>query len=197
MDQLTLHITRPAIGLLQGLALLELYRAAELQSWPASDPQIFVPLVIAALFVPLIAISGLGNMRPATLIGWLIAATILCLGLAFYDIVRDPTDMTRISDAFPAGAPRNMASFPFWPGLAAMLFIAHALVLASATRIAASSLDTIPTSRRRGNTAIQGIPAALFVGVFWAILFLGAGLFALIKITALSELIKHDFSDSR
>jgi len=71
MDQRVLQAARPAIGLLQGLLLLGLYRASSGQIWPATNGLIFAPLVLTALFVPLIAISGLGNMRPVPLAVWI------------------------------------------------------------------------------------------------------------------------------
>lgn len=192
MEQSTLQAARPAIGLIQGLLLLKLYRAAEFHFWPGTDPQVFAPLLVAALFVPLVGISGLGNIRPRTLIGWLTAATILCVGLAFYDIFRNPTDMSRISDEFLSGAPRNVVSLQFWPLLAGMLFIAHVMVMASDAdrRVIARYATYFDISWKHG---IQALLAALFVGVFWAILFLGGGLFALIKISALNDLIKEDY----
>src|SRR5262249_16922175 len=118
MDQQTLQTARPAIGLVQGLVLLALYRASSLQVWPATDGLIFAPLVMTAVFIPLVAISGLGNVRARTLAFWLIVATIVCAGLTFYDIFRDPTDLSRFSDIHPFGAPRSIGSFKLWLSLA-------------------------------------------------------------------------------
>lgn len=53
---------RILLGLLQGLILYLLYRAAEHHAWPSTQSLLFVPLVLLALFLPSIAISGLGHM---------------------------------------------------------------------------------------------------------------------------------------
>ena len=45
-------ITRAATGLAQGFALYFLYRATEAKLWPATDPQLFSPLLMVSVFVP-------------------------------------------------------------------------------------------------------------------------------------------------
>src|SRR5260370_24481946 len=82
-------LMRLAIGLVQGVALLMLYQASEQKTWPATDGFVFAPLVATATFVPLIVISALGHLRLRTLVAWAVAATLLCSGLAVYDIFRD------------------------------------------------------------------------------------------------------------
>jgi len=192
VDQRVLQAVRPGIGLLQGLLLLALYRASSSHVWPATDAFVFGPLLATVLFVPLVAISSFGNMRTWSLIAWLVITAILCAGLTFYDIFRDPTDISSVSDAFPLGTPRYFPSPPFWLSLAALLFITHALVLSSdADRHPIADYATyFDTSWKHG---IQAILAALFVGVFWVILILGSGLFALIRINALRDLIQQDY----
>jgi hypothetical protein len=61
----TLATTRIAIGLLQGLALYLLYLAYDAKSWPATNDLVFAPLLLAALFVPLLILQASGNMRDA------------------------------------------------------------------------------------------------------------------------------------
>jgi hypothetical protein len=68
---------RTAIALLQGLALSELYQAFENRVWPATDGLVFAPLLAVAIFVPVILLSGLSNLRPRTLAVWIIAAALL------------------------------------------------------------------------------------------------------------------------
>jgi hypothetical protein len=81
---------RLGIGLVQGLALLILYQAADDKTWPATDGLVFGPLVTVAAAVPLLVISGLGNIRLRGLIIWAVIATIGCVGFAIYGIVSDP-----------------------------------------------------------------------------------------------------------
>src|SRR5262249_32774409 len=117
-------LARTVIGLLQGIGLYFLYLSSETKSWPATDGLVFAPLVVSAIFVPLVVIAALGHLRPRVLVGWTIVALATCVSLAFYDIFRDPTltqpDAVRI-------LPR------LWLPLGAALFITHALITASET----------------------------------------------------------------
>ena len=82
-------LIRLAIGLLQGVALLMLYQASEHKTWPATDAFVFAPLATIATFVALIVISALGHVRWRALLAWAVVATLLCAGLAVYDIFRN------------------------------------------------------------------------------------------------------------
>ena len=73
-----LFMARLAIGLLQGLALFFLYRASQSHAWPATDPYAIAPLLLIALYVPLLVTQAAGSMRLPTLIGWAIVATLFC-----------------------------------------------------------------------------------------------------------------------
>src|SRR5438874_2033907 len=109
--------TRLAVGLLQGVALLTLYQASEQKTWPATDGFVFAPLATIATFVPLIVISALGHLRWRTLAVWTLVATVLCAGLAVYDIFRDPISV------LSGTVPRVLPSWGMWCSLAAILFI--------------------------------------------------------------------------
>jgi hypothetical protein len=183
MDQRTLQSYRLAIGLVQGLILYGLHYAYTHKTWPATDPAAFAPLLTVAIFVPLKAISGLGNMRLRTLALWLAGATILCGAIAFYDVFREPilfgvyTEQTHILPSF------NVAL-----ALAAILFISHTLIVAGETdrKWIADYSTYFDISWKHGVQAVLGL---VFVGVLWAILYLGASLFALINITFIRILI--------
>lgn len=182
MDQRVLQNTRIAIGFAQGLLLYALQRAFMTRGWPATDGYIFAPLLAAGFFVPLIAISGLGNLRMRTLWIWLVAATALCGLLTVYDIYRVPF-MNGV-----AGALRIVPQPLTVVGLAALLFICHSLVVAADAdrRLIARYPALFEASWKHG---IQAPLANLFTGVLWAILFLGAALFTLIKITWIARTI--------
>jgi hypothetical protein len=178
MDQRTLQSTRIAIGLAQGLFLYGLQRAAVTHVWPATNRYFFAALLTAGFFVPLIAISGLGNLRSRTLWIWLAVSTALCVLLPIYSVYRMP-------------APNVMAAFwapPVW--LAALLFICDNLVVAADAdrRVIARYPTLFEASWKHG---IQALLALLFTGVLWAILFLGAALFALIKVTLIERTIRQ------
>jgi hypothetical protein len=76
----SLALTRTVIGILQGIFLYWLYHATEAKSWPATDPYAFAMMVTAGATVPLLAIDGLGHLRPRTLGLWLVFATLLVVG---------------------------------------------------------------------------------------------------------------------
>jgi hypothetical protein len=184
MDQRVLQTSRLAIGLAQGLFLYGLQRAFVNKGWPATDGYLFAPLLTFGFFVPLIAISGLGNLRIRTLWIWLAAATALCVLLAIYDMYRMPH-----LNGFIA-APRLTPSAPLTVWLAVLLFIGDNLVVAADAdrRLIARYPTLFEASWKHG---IQALLAALFTGVLWAILFLGAELFALIKITLIERTIRE------
>jgi hypothetical protein len=176
---------RLVIGLLQGLILYGLYRAADGHSWLASDPYIFAPLVLIFLYVPLLVSQAAGGMRLATLIGWAVVATAACAGLAFYDRFR--------AGIIVITAPDNLIpEFPtFFFGFAA-LFIAQSLIAAGdhERRVVASYDGYFDDAWKLG---VQLALAAVFVGVFWGVLWLGAMLFDLIQLKFLENLIQHDW----
>ncbi len=76
-----------------------------------------------------------------------------------------------------------------WFGVASGLFIAHALIVAGDADRA-----FVATYPRYFDVAwkhgVQAVLAAAFVGAMWAVLFLGASLFQLIKIDLLAELLR-------
>jgi hypothetical protein len=180
-------IIRAAIGLAQGFALYLLYQAFESRLWPATDPVVFAPLLTAGIFVPLIAVSGLCNMRMRTLAIWVAAAAALCAGLAIYDIFRDPNPA---QGAFLYGSPRLIPTTQLWTALAAGLFILHSLIASGETdrKFVAGYPRYFDVSWKHG---VQYVLTVFFVAVFWGLLWLGAEMFRLIKLEWLADLIKH------
>jgi hypothetical protein len=182
MDQRVLQTSRIAIGLAQGILLYGLHRSFNAHVWPATNEYVFAPLLTAGFFLPLIAISGLGNLRTRTLCIWLVVAAALCVLLAIYGIYRMPVLST------PPAMPRVLGLPPIW--LAALLFIADNLVVSADAdrRLIARYPTLFEASWKHG---IQAFLALLFTGILWAILFLGAALFALIKITLIERTIRE------
>lgn len=179
---------RLGIGLLQGGALYFLYHAASSQTWPATDSQLFAPLLLVSFFIPVLMMSGLGHMANKAWWRWILVATLVAASLAYYDtwrIVGAPA-----ADYGP-GVPK--AAYPshlLWLFGAGGFYIAHALVLASAAdqkRIASYSsyFDSA------WKLLIQIQFSALFVGAFWAVLRLGAALFKLIQLNFFMDLLKE------
>jgi Domain of unknown function (DUF4153) len=181
---ITTPLIRLAIGLLQGAALLTLYQASEQKTWPATDGFVFAPLVAVATFVPVIVISALGHLRLRTLVAWAVVATLLCAGLAVYDIFRDPILVAA------AGTVRVVPSWVMWWSLAAILFIIHILTISGEAdrKLIASYPTHFDIAWKHG---VQFVLAGCFVGLLWGLLFLGAELFRLIRIEFLAELLKR------
>lgn len=177
-------ILRLAIGLLQGLALYLLERQREKHGWPATAPYLFVSLASIALLVPVFVLQAAGRMSRTALVIWSVIATALVAGLGWYDVYRQAPDLLTAS----AGAP----TFPFLLFAFAGLFITQSL-------IAAGDADASFLTRYRNyfdstwKFGVQLALAAAFVGAFWAMLWLGAALFDLIKLTFPRELIQHSW----
>ncbi|SHJ58788.1 protein of unknown function [Bradyrhizobium lablabi] len=182
-------VIRLAIGLLQGVALLMLYQASEHKTWPATDGLVFAPLATIATFVPLIVISALGHLRLRTLAAWAVVATLLCAGLATYDIFRNSVSVVGIS-VVTTGLMPILPSWVMWWSLASILFIIHTLTISGEAdrKLIASYPTHFDIAWKHG---VQFVLAVGFVSLFWGLLFLGAELFRLIKIEFLAELIKR------
>ncbi|HXR87919.1 MAG TPA: DUF4153 domain-containing protein [Stellaceae bacterium] len=183
---------RFAIGLLQGGALSLLYLAYDERSWPATNGELFAPLLLVALLVPLLVIQSMRGLRLRTLIGWTIVATALIAALAYYDIWRAwPQDWVSAS-APPYGAwqPHILPSARFMVALLAILFIAHALIVSADadSRLIADYTIYFDVAWEQG---IQLALTAIFVGVFWALMWLGAAMFELLKLDFLAQLFRH------
>ena len=181
---------RAGVGLLQGLALFALAQVAEQHVWPATEGLVFAALITVAVLVPLLVISGLGNLGWRTFVSWIAVATIVCAGLAAYGIYRDPV----VSGVLLV--PRIFPSQVLWISLAAVLFITHTLTVSGAAdrRLVASYATHFDVSWKHG---VQFVLAVLFVGVFWGLLFLGAELFRLVRIEFFADLIRRKRSGFR
>src|SRR5437868_9796072 len=75
---------RILLGLLQGLLLYFLYRAAKAYAWPATEFLLFVPLVLIALFVPPVLVSSLGHMPRRRLVLWGVVVALVLAGLGWH-----------------------------------------------------------------------------------------------------------------
>ena len=179
--------TRTAVALVQGLALFLLHRSEQSKGWPSTDGLAFAPMMATAIFVPTIAAAGASHLRARTLALWLAAATALCAGLAIYGVYSDPTD-----DLYTAARARILPAPALWLSLAAMAFIAHALVAAGdAERRWIASYPSYHDAAWK--SGLQLGLAVLFTGVFWALLWLGAELFRLVRIEFFTATIRRDW----
>jgi len=173
---------RLILGLGQGLALYLLYSAFDQKIWPATAPQLFAPLTVVALFVPLVILQALGNVRALTLIVWALIATAVVAGLAWYDVWR----------AWPGETVAVVPSARTFLVCGAFLFVAHALVSCGDAdkRIVAHYPTLFDLAWKLG---VQIAIAVCFVVAFWIILWLGVGLFDMIKLGGFGRLIGHSW----
>ncbi|MFC5459585.1 DUF4153 domain-containing protein [Massilia niabensis] len=177
-------LLRTGIGLVQGLVLYLLYLVGDYDVWPAIEPLLFAPMLLVALFCPILLVSALGHLTRRQALLWVGGAAVLVALLAVYDIWRTGTELN-----VDPGSHVAMPSGPLIAVLIAGLFIAHALVLSGARdRRRIASYDTyFDLAWKLG---VQLAFSGLFVGITWLALTLGAELFELVKIEFFSELIR-------
>jgi len=183
-----LFSARLAIGLIQGLALYTLYSAYDDKVWPATQGLLFAPLLLSWLFIPTLLISALGELPLRKALVWAAIALVVTAGLAVFDNWSAwPEEWAYMNDAMQPHIVPSIKLFFFW---GAGLFIAHTLVLGGYTdrRAIASYPTHFDTAWK---LALQLAMAVLFVGAFWLLLWLGAGLFNLIKLNFIERLITH------
>jgi|ThiBio_1000_plan_1041568.scaffolds.fasta_scaffold04401_6 hypothetical protein len=180
---------RLCAGLVQGLALYLLYSAADAHVWPATNGQVFAPLLFVVLGAPLIFILGFGNLRPRTWLSWLAGGVALLAFLGWYDIWHG-WPVTAGAQGPRAAADGIIPAPELFVATCAMLFIAQALIAAGdcERRFRASYATLFDVSWKLG---IQLALTVVFVGVFWLLLWLGAGLFELVKLDFFPRLIGH------
>lgn len=175
---------RLIIGLLQGFLLYLLYRSAQDHVWPATEREIFAPLLLVLSFIPVLLISGLGHLNKSQLARWAGIALPVIWALGYYDIWRGGGHA-----AGWLGGPASPIPSPLlfiFTGIA--LFIGQALVLAAS--VDRRRFARYPTYFEISwKLAIQLIFSQWFIGALWVILWIGAALFMLIKLDFLTRLL--------
>ncbi|MDB5429931.1 MAG: hypothetical protein JWP35_1047 [Caulobacter sp.] len=171
---------RLGAGLAQGLAALVLIHQFWIKPFPEAWNWAISGAMAAVLVAPLIFMGGLGTLRRTTLTVWTIAAALIAAGLGGYGYWAHLASM-RGGD-FPVLALSGVVLF----------FIAHHLIAAADEdrRLVARYPTYFDGAWKHG---VQLALSLAFTAVFWALLFLGAGLFKLIGIDALLKLYDHDW----
>ncbi|RZJ44002.1 MAG: DUF4153 domain-containing protein [Brevundimonas sp.] len=192
---------RLAVGLLQGLALWWLYASASslgglcsladeskcfTPHGPATIPELFGPLAMILVMVPVLLLAGAGRMRWRTLALWALGATAFLALLGWHGVA---------SQSLVEYGPRTRPPFLPWPMplfAAAALFIGHHLILPAdlERRWIAAFPTYFDTAWKAG---VQLALSIGFTGAFWILLFLGAALFKVIGIRALGDLVEQEW----
>lgn len=168
---------RLVTGLLQGLALYGLFYAYEHKLWPASAPLVFAPMLLVALYVPVLVLQALGNLSTRLLAVWTLVAAAVAAGFAYYDIWH----------GWPGGGEPSAQVVIF---TAVFLFVSHALIscIAHDRKIVPDYCTLFDVAWKQG---VQLAIAGCFVGAFWVILWLGVALFELIHLHFFRDFINH------
>ncbi|HEY2482611.1 MAG TPA: DUF4153 domain-containing protein [Caulobacteraceae bacterium] len=174
---------RLAVGLAQGLAFYGLHRAEVTKTWPATDGPTFAACAMALVFAPVVVIGGLGHLRRTTLGVWTLVAAVIAAGLSAYAVAKATT--------LTAPSPR-MPDFPVFMAVAALVFIAHHLIVPADARRRwlAPYRDYFDVGWL--DAAQLGLALA-FTGAFWLLLQLGASLFQLIGISGFRTVIQSEW----
>ena len=167
---------------LQAAALYGLMSSAsDPVAWPATIPGLFLPLGLIGAGVPLRIILGAGRLPALALTAWAVGASVLLAALGAYDVARRAQAALNSQEAL----------LPWWPLIPALLggfFVANVLVTDTmmARRWLPPYASHIDTAWKHG---LQAVFAAMFAGLFWSVLALGAGLFQVLNIDWLTVLI--------
>lgn len=169
-------------GLVQGGLLYLLYRAQQSGGWPASLPALYLPLVLAAIVLPVLLISSLGHLERRPLAMWLGAAALVLTAVGMHDAWRNAFEHA------PLQRP-SLLVFPFCIGF---FFVAHSLVLAGAQdrRWIARYATCFESAWK---LAIQLLFSTLFVVGVWLVMWMGAALFGLLKLNFLETLLQRSW----
>jgi hypothetical protein len=175
-------------GLLQGALLYWLYRAGKDGVWPATAPYLIVPLMMLALFLPVLLVSSIGHLPPRKAAGWLATASLVILAMALHDAWRGHHGYPMFDNwadrrVYSPSQILALCSVPFF-------FIAQSLVLSGVhdRRRVASYGTYFETAWKLG---VQLLFSAFFVGALFMVLFMGSALFKLIKLNFLELLLRE------
>ncbi|SEN24171.1 protein of unknown function [Duganella sp. CF517] len=177
---------RLVTGLLQGVLLYWLYRAGKEGLWPATAPYLAVPLMMLALFLPVLLVSSVGHMPARKAAAWLAAASLVILAMALHDAWRGHHGYPMFDNwterrVYSPSQILALCSVPFF-------FIAQSLVLSGVhdRRRVASYGTYFEVAWKLG---VQLLFSVFFVGALFMVLFMGSALFKLIKLNFLEQLL--------
>lgn len=171
---------RLSIGLMQGGAVWVLDQSWRSQFWPMPNEELFTSLLATAFFVPVLALAGVGNLRPRTLALWLACAAALCVWLGWHAIFRQAS--------IPLDRRNDFAWVDFYVPMIGLFFVAHALVAAADAdrRVIANAATYFETAWKQ---VAQVALACALIAALWSVLHLCAGLLQSINVSVLTDVI--------
>ncbi|MQA39299.1 DUF4153 domain-containing protein [Rugamonas aquatica] len=183
-------VLRLATGLVQGALLYWLYQADRGGWWPAGTPYVMTPLLMACALLPAMLISAMGHMAPKNVAQWMLAAVCVVLVMALHAVSRQ-SDLARGAGELAKGAFTSIPG-PMMVFGAVFMYIAHALVMAGAAdkRRVASYHTYFELAWK---LAVQLMFSAFFVGALWLVLLMGSGLFAMVKLDFLKQMMEESW----
>ena len=177
-------LARLVTALLQAGGLYALFLTAlpDLR-WPATVPVLFIPLAMVATAVPLAVMLDVGRLPARWLVLWSATAALLLAGFGAWEVIRR-------GPGAADGHTNLLPSAPLVLALAAGFFAANVLVTDAVLerRWWPSYARHIDTAWKQ---ALQAAFAALFIGLFWAVLAMGAGLFSALGLRQFGLAIAH------
>lgn len=175
-----LTATRLSISLVQGAVVWLLYQSRHSPFWSTTNEELFSSLLAPAVFVPILAMAGVGNLRSKTLFLWLGCAAALCLWLGWHAVFRQtPIPLDRRND---------FAWVDFYVPMIGLFLVGHALVAAADAdrRVIANAATYFEVTWKQ---VAQLALACAFTGALWSTLHLCARLLQSINIGVLTDLI--------
>jgi hypothetical protein len=190
----TTALFRVLVGMVQGFALYGLYSAGKNHTEFASNALLFAPLVLVALFLPILFVVSLGHLSRKALLYWMLALLLALTGLAVYDQWRNigALSFNGWNLSSDNSEKTKYPSFLLYAFTAVSCFITHSLVSAACSegKRIASYNAYFDTSWK---LLVQLKFSTIFVGALMLVLFLGANLFQLIKINFLHDALQESW----
>jgi len=170
-----------AISLFQGIVLTLLYQSVEHNFWPATEPVWLTSLTTLAISLPLLTLLCITKSNIPNTVKYLVPFCLLLSVLGGYvGYQQEPVEFVNNEGV--------IATFCFTALLASFKGLMYVQQYVSKQLVTYSALFRLSWR----NFIIFG-ECWLFVGIFFGILHLGAGLFAVLEIDIFKELLRKDW----
>ncbi len=171
------------VALLQGVALYGLHLALDAEAWPATDPRWLLPLYAIGTLIPLVLHLDLSHVRTPLFLRGVTVLAVLLTALGAY------TGSTIVP--LPGWRSSGIV-FAFGVSVAALWWILTPFLQTSVRGGRPRATPPYAELFEAGwqNTLVV-VQAALFTGLFWALLWLWAELFDLVGVQVFEELFRE------